>query len=98
MVAFEAGVDDFSHAEDMRHHGIETSRMRRVDQREIRLHSLDLQQVVLPQDLHLVKRDQPVQVRRGRSDGADDVHTDQQEDDGVDRQTDNDLPFHQSFL
>jgi len=49
-------------------------------------------------DLHLVKRDQTVQVRRGGSDGADDVHTGQQEDDGVNRQRDKDLPFHQSFL
>ena len=52
--------------DDVRHDGIEASRIRRVHEREIRLHSLDLQQVVLPQDLHLVKRDQPVQARSWR--------------------------------
>jgi len=49
------------------------------------------------QDLHLVKRDEPVQAARGVADRADDVRAGQEEDDGVDRQPDNDLTLHQLF-
>ena len=94
MVAPEAGIDEKTHIGDLRHDGIAWPGSVHVGEREVRLHTLDLAQVVLSQDLDLVEFDQPAQAHRGGVDGDGDVHSDGKEYDRVDCQTDNDFSFH----
>jgi hypothetical protein len=98
MMATEAGIDDLAHVDDVVEPGIERPLVARVLQGQIRLDLLDLDEIVLPKDFHLVERDQPVEILRGGQDLGNDIDAAQEKERSVDSQSEEELLLHQSLM
>jgi hypothetical protein len=93
-MAFEAGGNDLPHVQDLGVNRFGISGKVRAPPEQGRLDVIDLEEIMLPEDLHLVERDQLIQLGFGGFDREYDINAADQENDRINDQPDDDLSFH----
>lgn len=97
VVAEDTLVGHLPHVDPVPHDGVDIAGVPGAAQGEVGLRPLDMDQQMLPQDLHLVKLDQLVELGGRPIDGDDDVDAAERKQQTDDAQGDDDLFLHSSF-